>query len=131
MNANGAGPSLLEWLWIGGGPYGKAIYVLGAILTLWGLVNFAGTRNRSFVLVQLAASLVPVLLVFLPAWPMLRSLAVVATAKSFTPPPGFMEDMGGLALRSLIGPVATVVPAALGLVHLARLQAREGSVDEP
>lgn len=122
-----ANPSYAQWILTGGGTCGTAIFVVGGLVTVWGLVNLAGTRNRTIVLAQLAASLVPVLIVFLAARPILGALGVVTKATAFVPPPGFMEDMAGLALRSISGPLATVIPAILGLIQLARLQAKEGS----
>jgi len=131
MNPPPANQSYVQWMLTAGGTYGTAIYVLGGILTVWGLLNLAGTRNRAVVLVHIAASLLPVLVTLLAARPILGSISVVTMATSFTPPPGFLQDMGGLALRSITGPVATIVPTVLGLVQLARLQARERSSEEP
>ncbi len=135
MPAAAPGPAqetLLQWLMNAGGLPGQAILFLGAALTLWGILQLALMRSRAAAIVHLAMSLLPMVISLVTAWPVLGSLAVIqksAVALSATSTQMVIADATQVTVRSVTGPLATIVPTILGLIQLARLRTSERSGD--
>lgn len=130
--AGAAQETLIQWLMNAGGLPGKAILFLGAALTLWGILQLATMRSRPAAIVHLAMSLLPIGIALLTAWPIIGSLAVIqqgAAKLSAASMQMVITDATAVTIRCVTGPLATIVPAILGLIQLARLQTSERSIE--
>jgi hypothetical protein len=113
--------SFAGFLLTGAGPLGTAIFVVGGILFLWGLINLAGRRNKATVLAHLTACAIPIGLTVLICNQAYSVMAVIA-ASSVTPPPALLRDSAGALTSGVTGPIFTILPASLALIQLWRLR---------
>lgn len=130
--APAAQQTMVQWLMNAGGLPGKAILFLGAVLTLWGILQLATMRNRTAAIVHLAMSLLPIGIALVTAWPIIGSLSVIQVGGAKLSPASMelvIADATLVTVRSITGPLATIVPTILGLIQLARLQGCERSND--
>lgn len=110
-----------------GGPVGWLILGLGIVLTLWGVVNLLRRPGPVVLILQAVCSLIPALLGAALAYGCYLEFAQFGAQAEPPKPVVFAEVISRGLLGGMIGPLASVVPAALGIAALARSSARSDS----
>lgn len=104
-----------------GGPIGWLILGLGVVLTLWGVWNLLRVRNRMLIALQAFCSLIPAVICTIVAVGLYQAYLPIASSPVAPRP----AEIAGLISKGLligtIGPLATVIPAALGIAALVRV----------
>jgi hypothetical protein len=113
-------PSLLMFVIQSGGGYCLLILLLGALLTVWGLINLAFIKNRGSLIAQALLSFAPLGLAFLGSCYSLQRFMIQVNL----PGPPWPSDFATNALvgifSGLTGAMATGVPGVIGVFALAR-----------
>jgi hypothetical protein len=103
-----------------GGSYGLLLLALGLLLTVWGLFNFFLVRNRLLLIVQVFYAFVPAILGVAGLWSSYQQW-VEMTLSPQAPRPHELAQVVSFAMAcGLFGPLATVIPAFIGVLALAR-----------
>ncbi len=119
--ARGQSGDFLWWLLWGGDGYGLLILALGLLLSVWAFLNLALVRNRAVVLVQVFLSFLPLLVTLLAVSRATQELSVIALSEVGPKPSEFAESASLGLTCGILGPLATLLPALVGLAKVALL----------
>lgn len=109
-----------------GGAYGVLLLAFGALLALWAAVDLMFVRSRALLSLQALASLLPALLGFVGVYVSYCEFVEMAATPVPPKPAEFARVVTFAMACGIWGPLATVVPAALGVFALTRNRAALG-----
>lgn len=112
-----------------GGAMGWLVLSLGGLLTLWGLYNLFVGGDRLMMLLQTLCSLAPAVLAAAVVFGVYGEFVSIAAAVEPPKPKEFASVISSGLIMGMVGPLATVIPAALGIAALAKVLA--GPTDVP
>lgn len=110
-----------------GGTAGLLVIALGVVLTLWGVWNLVRVRNRMLVALQAFCSLIPAVVCTIVAVGLYQAYLPIAASPVAPKPAEIAALISKGLMLGMIGPLATVIPAALGITALIRASARPDS----
>lgn len=114
--------SWYRWYAEMGGPYSRAILIIGSLLLSWGLFNLR-TRSRVAVLVHLGFCWLPVVVAGI--------CCAEALIRSFAPAGMRAAEVIAALVCGVAGPVAGLAPGLLGAVQLWRIEQNEPAPSGP
>lgn len=106
-----------------GGSVGLLIIAQGVLLTLWGVWNLFRDRNRMLIALQAFCSLIPAVVCTLVAVGLYQAYLPIAYSPVAPRPTEIAALISKALMIGMIGPLATVIPAALGIAALVRVSA--------
>jgi len=113
----------------GGGTAGLLVIALGVVLTLWGVWNLLRVRNRILIALQAFCSLIPAVICTIVAVGLYQAYLPIASSPVAPRPAEIAVLISKGLLIGMIGPLATVIPAALGIAALVRVPSGPSSDD--
>jgi hypothetical protein len=105
------------------GMVGWVIVALGLTLTAWGVINLLKRTGPTSLVLQSLCSLIPAVLAMAMAGAAYAEFVQIATAAEPPRPNVFADLIARGLFAGMIGPLASAVPAALGIAALARMKA--------
>ena len=113
--------SPLLWFLVSGEWYGILIIGLGLFLTVWAFVNLVVVRNRVVVLVQVFLSFLPLLVCLLALSRATQEFMIMGRSGTAIEASKLAQSISLALVCGILGPLATLLPALLGLVKLSLL----------
>lgn len=102
-------------------PLVLTLLVLGAILTVWGLVNLFFVRSPALLTLQALLSFVPGLLSIVGAFYAFFAFANLASAQSPEPPSAYAAVVSMGIACGILGPLVSFLAGSLGVLALAKV----------
>ena len=103
-----------------GGAVGWLIIALGVVLTVWGAINLMKRPAPVVLMLQAVCSLIPGVLAAAVAGAAYVEFMAVATGSEPAKPWEFAEVISRGLFAGTVGPLASMIPAALGIAGLVR-----------
>ena len=118
----GAAPkqSLLMFVLQTGNGISLLILLLGAFLTLWGLINLAFVKNRGVLIAQALLSYAPLGVSFLGLFIAFNRFLIQAVANAPLRPEEVAQNTALGLLCGVSGTMSTAIPGVIGVFALAR-----------
>jgi len=111
------------------GTLGLLILSLGVVLTMWGVINLLTRQPPLVTVLQTLCSLIPAVLAAGVVYASYQEFMRIAASPEPPEAVEFARVISSGLTAGMIGPLASVVPAALGIAALARVAQREQIAD--
>lgn len=115
---------LIAWFFRSAGSCGLVILGLGLLLSLWGLVNLVSARSSSEIIPQIYVSFLPLLISLGAMVIVARDFVSMVRGDVAATTGEFVQTCSFGLVCGILGSACTLVPALLGLTHLALLLRR-------